>query len=98
MENKITLDLDKPRQIQLDLGTIKLLEKHTGKSLFNGEIFQSVNTQTVCDLLFCGLVRAGEEVTLEEIDSMIHLKNFGKVFKQLKGEMTDFLELIKEMK
>lgn len=97
MDNIITLTFDKPRKVQIDIGTLKLLQKHTGKSFFSGEMFKNPDDylDLMTDFVYCALVRAGEEINIEDIDSIIHIKNVVGIFEGIKKELHEFMPMIK---
>lgn len=82
MRRKIAITLDRERFLRLDMNAMCEFEELTGNSLFN--IGNKMNeAKSLRALLFVALKSAGEEITIEEVGSMIDFQNFSMISEVL---------------
>jgi hypothetical protein len=87
MFEKITITLDRERELRLDFNAMSEFENLTGNSLFTiGDKMQEA--RNIRALLFVCMKSANEDVTLEQVGSMLNMGNFDKVNVALNKLMT----------
>lgn len=87
MRKKILIQLDRERNLRLDLNAMAEFEDLTGKSLFTiGEKLQEA--KYIRAMLFVTLKSGGESIELNEVGSLIDMDNFGYISEKLTELMT----------
>lgn len=84
---KITIMLDKERNMLFDLNTMSKYEDLTGKSSFS--IGDDMGAKTIRALLFSCLSHEDESLTLENIGSMIDFDNMPYISQKLNEMITE---------
>lgn len=87
MAKKILIELDRERELRLDLNAMAEFEEITGNSLFTiGD--KLTEARNVRALLFVALKSAKNEITIDEIGALITIANFGYVSEVISKLLT----------
>lgn len=87
MRKKIAITLDRERFLRLDLNAMSEFEELTGKSLFTiGNQLQEA--RYIRALLFVTLQATNEDITIDEVGSLIDFENFEMISETLGKLMT----------
>lgn len=88
MRKNLTITLDRERQLRLDMNAMAEFEELTGRSIFllQEKLAEARNMRAV---LYCAMKSAGEEVTIEQIGSLINFGNLKYVTDTIQKLMTD---------
>jgi len=79
----VPIELDKPRNLCLDLNAMVLFEEATGKSLFDKGTLNSMKAKDTRALLWACLKREDPNLTLEDVGKMIDSSNIAEVSQKL---------------
>ncbi len=90
MKNKTKpIQLDKERNLRLDLNALYEFEEATGKSFFVQEDMSSLKAKDYRALLWCMLIHEDEELTLRDVGAMIDTDNFASVVKEVTAMLSE---------
>ena len=89
---KIEIQLDKPRNLQMDLNALYEFEEATGKSFFVQEDMADLKAKDYRALVWCLLRKEDPSLTIEQVGAFIDPSNFKEIVEQvtlLMGSMAD---------
>lgn len=79
--NYVSIQLDKQRNLRFDLNAMAAYEEATGKSAFS--IGDDINAKSIRALLWASLIHEDEELTIEQVGSMIHTGNMTDITNKI---------------
>ena len=82
------IELDKPRNLVLDLNAMARFEEVTGKNVFGGGL-DKLSAKDTRALLWASLVHEDPKLTLEQVGKLITARNMGEVSKAIAGAFSE---------
>ena len=79
----IPIELDKKRNLMLDLNAMVNFEEATGKNVLQGDSLNNLSAKDLRALLWACLLHEDKDLTLEQVGGMIHSGNMEAVANKL---------------
>lgn len=79
----VPIQLDRERHLRLDFNAARHYKRATGKSLFDAEIWNSVDVEEVVTMVWAMLIHEDKELSVDDVGAMIHPGNSAHVFECL---------------
>ena len=79
----IPIELDKKRNLMLDLNAMVNFEEATGKNVLQGDSLNNLSAKDLRALLWACLLHEDKDLTLDQVGGMIHSGNMEVVASKL---------------
>ena len=89
----IPIELDKQRNLKYTGKAFRLIEQQTGKNALTGEIWQEMNMGILATVLWAGLAHEDKDLTLDDVDELLHPGNQMYVMEQIHKAWTEAIEV-----